>query len=214
MRFLQNPQPPRLPDPPSGYQGAFFTGFNNILRLYLSRLSTVLNSLLGPNGGQYIDRPNGLFFNVSDQPIAFVNAAQPVLFTQTYLSNAVRINAGTDSKFFCDVAGIYNFQFSGQLKSGSASGKQVWLWIVRDGTPIGYTTHQYTLSGSDEHLEVSWNFNIDMQPGQFLELEWAADSTDVTLEAVVATAPHPGIPSAVMAVNFIAPLPETLPTPP
>jgi hypothetical protein len=90
----------------------------------------------------------------------------------------------------------------------------VYLWIERNGTDIGYSTHQYTLSGSDNHLNVNWNFNIDMQDGDYLELEWAANSTDVTMEATAATSPHPGIASAVMAVSFVAPLPDVIPTPP
>jgi hypothetical protein len=36
----------------------------------------------------------------------------------------------------------------------------------------------------------------------------------VQLAADTASSPHPGIPSSVMTVNFIAPLPVPLPTPP
>jgi hypothetical protein len=32
--------------------------------------------------------------------------------------------------------------------------------------------------------------------------------------ADTATSPHPGIPSSVMTVNYVSPLPDTLPTPP
>jgi hypothetical protein len=211
---LNNVTPPRLPDPSLAYSPGYVQTLLNVLRLFFNRVSTVVNQLLGPNGGQFVDCPNGLFFSVVDQPMVGINTAQPVEFEVTYLSNAVKVNAGTESRIYTSIGGVYNFQFSGQLRSASASAKQVYIWIVRNGAPIGYTTHQYTLSGSNEHLEISWNFNIDMQEGWYLELEWAADSTDVVLEAAVATTPHPGIPSAVMAVNFIAPLPDPLPTPP
>lgn len=211
---LRNTPPPRLPDPPGQYAPTYLQALLNVLRLYFNGISALLGRLIGPNGGQFVDCPNGLFFSVLDQPIAAANTAQPVEFEVTYLSNAVLVNAGTESRIYTQVGGIYNFQFSGQLRSGSASAKQVWIWIVRNGVPIGYSTHQYTLSGSNTHFEISWNFNIDMQAGQYLELEIAADSTDVVLESVASTAPHPGIPSTVIAVNFIAPLPDPLPTPP
>jgi hypothetical protein len=45
-------------------------------------------------------------------------------------------------------------------------------------------------------------------------LQIAADSTAIRLDAEAATSPHPGIPSGVLAVNFIAPLPDPRPTPP
>jgi hypothetical protein len=158
--------------------------------------------------------PNGVFFDIIDQTLAAIDTATPVRFRQTYLSNGVRVNAGTDSRIYCDVGGVYNFQFSGQLVSNSASAKQVYIWIVRNGTDIGYSTHQYTLEGASNHLNINWNFSIDMSAGDYLEMEWSADSTSITLEASTATAPHPGIPSAVMSVTYVAPLPSVLPTPP
>jgi hypothetical protein len=153
-----------------------------------------------------------LFFSTTDQTGALT--AQAIEFEITYLNNGVNVNAGTESRIYVDVPGVYNFQFSGQVHSTSASTKQVYVWIVRDGNDIGYSTHQYTLSGSGEHMEISWNFNIDMKAGQYLEFEWAISATSVVLETTAATSPHPGIPSAVVAVSYMAPLPDTLPTPP
>jgi hypothetical protein len=211
---LETPTVPNLPTPGGRYDESTADQHNGLMRTFMLKLVSVLRSLLGPNGGQYIDCPSGLFFSTSDQTLAATNTATPVEFPIEYLNNGVKVNAGTESRIYVSVSGIYNFQFSGQLVSGSASAKQVYLWIVRNGTDIGYSTHQYTISGSSVHLNVSWNFNIDMQAGDYLELEWAADDTDVTMEATAATSPHPGIPSAVMAVNYVAPLPDVIPTPP
>lgn len=213
MRLLKTP-PPRLPDGGPEYAKRNWDGLTNVLRLYFNRLSDTLNNLIGVNGGQYVDCPYGLFFNTTQQTLAATNTAYPIEFPITYLSNAVEINAGTESRTYARVSGVYNFQFSGQLKSTSASSKQVWVWIVRDGVTIGYSAHQYTLAGAGNHMEINWNFDIDLTDGQYIELQWAADSTDVVLEAAAAAAPHPGIPSAVLAVNFVAPLPDVLPTPP
>jgi hypothetical protein len=185
-----------------------------VLRLYFNRVSDVLNAITGVNGGRYIDCPAGLFFSTTDQPIAVINTAQPIDFPIEYLNNAVRVNSGTDSRVYVDIGGVYNFQFSGQLRSGSASSKQVYIWIARNGTDIGYSTHQYTVSGSGTHLNVSWNFDIDLDAGEYIEMQWASNDIDMKLEAVVATVPHPGMPSAVMAVNFIAPLPNPRPIAP
>jgi len=211
---LETPTVPNLPTPGSRYDESTADQHNGLLRTFMLKLVSVLRLVLGPNGGQYIDCPNGLFFNTSDQTLAATNTATPVEFPIEYLNNGVKVNAGTESRIYVSVSGIYNFQFSGQLRSGSSSAKQIYLWIVRNGVDIGYSTHQYTLSGSSVHLNISWNFNIDMQDGDYLELEWASDSTNVTLEATAAAGAHPGIPSAVMAVNYVAPLPDVIPTPP
>jgi len=211
---LQKTPPPALPFAVPAYTPTYIDQLLKVLRLYFNRVSEVLNAITGVNGGQYIDCPNGLFFSTTDQPIAVINTAQPIDFPIEYLNNAVRVNSGTDSRIYVDVGGVYNFQFSGQLLSGSASAKQVYIWIARNGTDIGYSTHQYTVSGSGNHLNISWNFDIDLDAGEYIEMQWAADDTNMKLEAAVATALHPGMPSAVIAVNFIAPLPVPRPTPP
>jgi hypothetical protein len=211
---LQKTPPPALPYAVPAYTPTYIDQLLKVLRLYFNRVSEVLNAITGVNGGRYIDCPTGLFFSTTDQPIGAANTAQPIDFPIEYLNNAVRVNSGTDSRVYVDIGGVYNFQFSGQLLSGSASAKQVYIWISRNGTNIGYSTHQYTVSGSGNHLNISWNFDIDLDAGEYIEMRWAANDTNMKLEAAAATALHPGMPSAVMAVNFIAPLPVPRPTPP
>jgi hypothetical protein len=214
MAQIQKIPAPALPYATSEYSITYTDQLLKILRLYFNRITDSLNAILGTNGGQYIDRPNGLFFSITDQPIVSVNVAQAIDVPLEYLNNAVRVNSGTDSRIYVDIGGIYNFQFSGQLLSGSASSKQVYIWINRNNIDIGYSTHQYTVAGSGNHLNISWNFSIDLAAGEYIEMRWSSDSTDMKLEAKTATAPHPGMPSAVMAVSFIAPLPDPRPTPP
>lgn len=214
MPRLQKTPPPALPYAVPAYTPTYIDQLLKVLRLYFNRISDTVNAIIGVNGGQYIDCPNGLFFSTTDQPIAAVNTAQPIDFPIEYLNNAVRVNSGTDSRVYVDVGGVYNFQFSGQLRSNSGSAKQVYIWIARNGTDIGYSTHQYTISGANTHLNISWNFDIDLAKDEYIEMQWASDDIDMKLEAATATAVHPGMPSAVMAVNFIAPLPDPRPIAP
>ena len=206
---------PAVPDLPSAepvYTVAYFNQFNLSLKSFFTKIVNNLRLLFGTAGVQYIDAPNALFFSTSDQTIGVINTKYDITFNQTYLSNTVSIVDST--KITCSVGGVYNFQFSAQAKSSSSSAKQIYLMINRDGTDIGYTTRQNTLSGSDQHLSVNWNFSIDVSAGSYIKLRWASDSTDITLDAATATSPHTGIPSAVVAVNYVSPLPTTLPTPP
>jgi hypothetical protein len=211
---LNQVEAPALPLATDEYLRAYQDQLNNIHRLFYNRITNITSAVIGRNGGRYIDCPAGLFFSTTDQPIGAVNTAQPIDFPIEYLNNAVRVNSGTDSRVYVDIGGVYNFQFSGQLRSGSSSAKQVYIWIARNGTDIGYSTHQYTVSGSGTHMNVSWNFDIDLDQGEYIEMQWASDDLDMKLEAAAATAPHPGMPSAVMAVNFIAPLPNPRPIAP
>jgi hypothetical protein len=214
MSSLKNPAAPNIPLAPEVWDARYQDQFANVLRLYFNGLQNITQNLLGPNGGQYIDCPNGLFFNTADQTFALANTAYPVVYAATYLNNAVSLVAGSTSKIQVSVAGVYNFQYSGQVKTSSSADKNLYLWINRNGTDIGYSTHAWTFHDNDHYAEISWNFNIDLDVGEYIELKIASDSTAIRLDAEAATSPHPGIPSSVLAVNFIAPLPDPRPTPP
>lgn len=214
-KYLINKVPsPALPVAPASPLRGYLDDLNNILRLFFNRVSNSLNLLTGSNGGRFIDKPNGLFWDNADQALGAVNVAQPVRFNQTYLNNGMSINGLTTSEITVAYSGVYNFQFNGILRSASASSKIAYIWINRNGTDIGYTAREYLISGSGGVLEINWNFNIDMEAGQYIQIMWTGNNIDLALDAVAPTSPHPGIPSAVVAVTFVSTLPDTLPTPP
>jgi hypothetical protein len=214
QQTLAAPAVPTMPEPPLVYSDKTMRSGNGLLRTFMLRLTGALQSLFGPNGGQYIDCPNGLFFNTADQTFAVINTAYPVVFNATYLSNAVQLQSGSTSRVEALVGGVYNFQYSGQVLSSSGSAKELAIWIRRDGTDIGYSTRVLTDSVNNHRNTTSWNFNIDLQAGQYIEIIAAVTSTDLWLDAAAAASPVPAVPSSVMSVNFISPLPAVLPTPP
>lgn len=213
--LLQPVPAPALPFAPvSGYNRLYQDQFNSILRLYFNRLSDNLNLVTGSNGGQYVDCPNGLFFNTADQTFAASGTAYGVAFDQTYLSNAVRLRGSSTSEIEVLVGGVYNFQYTGQVLSSNSSPKTIYLWIARNGTDIGFSTRANTLAANGEYMEANWAFNIDLAAGEYIELRTSVTNTAMELHADPAASPHPGIPSSVLTVNFIAPLPDPRPTPP
>ena len=212
MGQLQKIAAPNLPLAQVAYDRQYQDQLNNVLRLYFNLLDSSVNNILGTNGGQYIDCPNGLFFNTADQTFAAINTAYPIVFNQTYLTNAVSLV--DSSKITVAVGGVYNIQYSGQLLTSSGSAKTFYLWIRRNGTDIGYSTRGHTVDSNNTLNDVEWNFNIDLDVGDYVEIIAAKTEAGIQLEAQTASAPHPGIPSSVLSVNFIAPLPVPRPTPP
>jgi hypothetical protein len=212
MAGLQKIAAPNLPLAQNEYGRQYQDQLNNILRLYFNLLDSSFNNVIGTNGGQYVDCPNGLFFDLGTYSPAAINTGYPLEFKTTYLSNAVSVV--DDTKITVSVGGVYNFQYSSAVTSTNSSVKTVWVWIVRNGTPVGYSTNEYTISGSGTDTVISWNFNIDLDVGEYVEMYWGADNTNVTIGTTAPAAPHPGIPANVIAVNFIAPLPVPRPTPP
>ena len=203
---------PRLPAAPLQYSQQYQEQYSDILRLFFNQIGNAMIAVLGTNGGVYIECPNGLFFDTQTHTPALADTGYPVTFDQTYLGNGVSVE--NDSEVTVATGGVYNFQYSAQITSTNSSSKTVWVWLSRNGVDIGYSTHAYTISGSGTNLSIEWNFNIDVEAGDYVEIMWGASDTTVSLTAIAATAPHPGSSSSVLAVNFIAPLPDTLPTPP
>ncbi|MDF1853688.1 MAG: hypothetical protein P1U85_22835 [Verrucomicrobiales bacterium] len=213
-RLVQKVQTPALPIPRPGPLKHYLDDLNNILRLFFNLLANAVNNVFGELGGRFIDVPNALYFSTVDQPIAVVNTGQVVTFNQTYLESGFSINGGSNSQITATYGGVYNFQFTTQIVSGSASSKTIYLWISRSGTDLGYTAKDVVLQGSSDVNEATWNFNLDLAAGEYVEMKWSSDDIDASLNSEAATSPHPGVASAVVTINFISALPETRPTPP
>lgn len=213
-RLVQKVQTPALPIPRPGPLKHYLDDLNNILRLFFNLLANAVNNVFGELGGRFIDVPNALYFSTVDQPIAAVDTAQVVTFNQTYLESGFSINGASNSQITAIYSGVYNFQFTTQIVSSSASSKTVYLWISRNGTDLGYTAKDVILSGSADVNEATWNFNLDLAAGEYVEMKWSSDDIDASLNSEAATSPHPGVASAVVTINFISALPEVRPTPP
>ena len=213
-RLVQKVQTPALPIPRPGPLKHYLDDLNNILRLFFNLLSNAVNNVFGELGGRFIDVPNALYFSTADQPIAVVNTGQVVTFNQTYLESGFSINGVGNSQITATYGGVYNFQFTTQIVSNSASSKTVYLWISRNGTDLGYTAKDVILQGSSDVNEATWNFNLDLAAGEYVEMKWSSDDIDASLNAETPASPHPGVASAVVTINFISALPETRPTPP
>jgi hypothetical protein len=213
-RLVQKVQVPALPIPRPGPLKQYLDDLNNILRLFFNLLANAVNTVFGELGGRFIDVPNALYFSTVDQPIAVVDTAQVVTFNQTYLESGFSINGGSNSQITATYGGVYNFQFTTQIVSSSASSKTIYLWISRNGTDLGYTAKDVVLQGSSDVNEATWNFNLDLAAGEYVEMKWSSDDIDASLNAETPASPHPGVASAVVTINFISALPETRPTPP
>ena len=125
-----------------------------------------------------------------------VSASQTVGSTTITSASPTRITVAQ--------AGIYNFQLTASAVSGSASPKDAWVWIRRDGTDIGYSGVPFTNDINTGHSEINFNFNIDVEENGYIEMMWATDSLDLYFDAEAPSPPYPGHSSIVMAVNYVS----------
>jgi hypothetical protein len=145
-RLVQKVQPPALPIPKDSPLKQYLDDLNNILRLFFNLLANAVNNVFGELGGRFIDVPNALYFSTVDQPIAVVDTAQVVTFNQTYLESGFSINGGSNSQITAVYGGVYNFQFIGQVSSGSASAKNIYFGF-RETALIWVTQQRICIAG-------------------------------------------------------------------
>jgi len=195
-------EPPALPLAPQTLTRQFVDQSNNILRLFFNRLISTVNNLLSTDdGGKVLYMPRGLFYSTTNQTAAAVDTGYPVEFENTYIGNGVSIVS--DTRITVTADGIYNFQVTLQTDHTSGSDAIIYTWINKNGTDVPYGGQEQTVKGSSVHA-VFWNFSIDLTAGQYIEMYWATDDTNLSLDTQTPSSPHPGIPSAIVAVSFVS----------
>jgi hypothetical protein len=199
---IDKPQTPALPLAREQYDRRDQDQYDNILRLFFNRLSNTFGSLLSTSdGGKVLYMPRGLFYSTTNQTAAATSTGYPVEFENAYIDNGVSIV--NDSRITVSADGVYNFQVTLTFQHTNSSDCTIWAWINKNGTAVPYGGQKQSIKGNADRA-VYWNFSIDVEAGQYIEMYWATSSTSASLYTEVATSPHPGIPSTVVAVSFVS----------
>jgi hypothetical protein len=186
---------------------------NGLLRLFFTKLLNSLQSVFGPRGGKYLNNPYGAFQDSTDQVAASTTVAYPVTFNTTDFSNGVTI--ASNSRITVADAGIWNLQFSIQLKNTTNDGQDVDIWFRKNGTNIANSNSRFHLvarkgTGDPSHIIASLNFFVDMAANDYVEIVWRTENTGVSIEHFDAsTSPtRPAVPSAIATMSFVSNLPR------
>ena len=145
----------------------------------------------------------GAFADTTDQTAAAINTAYGITFNTTSTSNGVSLGTPT-SRIVATNSGLYEFSFSTQITSTSASTKTVTFFPRKNGVDITNSAMKATITGASTTLSVSRSMFFSLNAGDYIEAMWATDDTGVTLESAPSTAFAPATPSAIMSVSQIA----------
>jgi hypothetical protein len=214
MSELSPPQPPRLPDSTPEYSRPMMDSLGNVLRLYLNRLSVLLNTLFGTDGGVYLQNPHAMLMSNQDQPNPSITGANQLSFNQPVITQGIRVE-NTDEVWF-DQPGQYLVTFTLQVSNRSNAAQIFEVWAGYDGTnyPLSNTRFDIPARKSSDvwsHIvpAITGIFTVTNPDTEYLTIKWWASSTEVFLEHYAAgTSPtRPEIPSVIMTINFVSRLP-------
>ena len=144
----------------------------------------------------------GYFYDTTTQTAASINTAYGMTFNSVGFNRGVTISTPT-SRIYTDRPGLYNIQFSAQLDKTSGAAAVIHIWLRKNGTNVPNTTSRVVIQGTAAELVAAWNFVIQLEPTNYVELMWEADDTNVVLLAASATSVWPAIPSVICTVTQV-----------
>jgi hypothetical protein len=144
----------------------------------------------------------GVFSKTSSQSPTATNTEYLLTFDNADISNGVIIGAPT-SRIVVPQSGLYNFNAAIQLTSGSSAAKNVWFWFKKNGTAIPNSARIVTTDLNNGYIPITLNEPVSLAANDYVEIASAADSTNVTVDNVAATAFAPAAPAVVLSVTQV-----------
>ncbi len=142
----------------------------------------------------------GSFYDTTTQTAAAINTAYAMTINTTDLSQGVYIGSPT-SRIYVDRPNVYNVQFSAQLDKTTGGVGLVWIWLRKNGVDVPDSTGFVRLQGNNAELLAAWNYLVQLNAGDYIELMWEVDDTSVQILYEAATAVHPATPSVIVTVS-------------
>ena len=153
--------------------------------------------------------PYGAFQDSTNQTAANTTTAYAMTLNTTDYSNGVYLS--NSSRMNVRNYGIYNLQFSTQFVNTDNSIHDIDIWFRKNGTNIASSNSRYSVpnshGGVDGHIIAALNFFIEMNANDYMEIMWATDNTDVSIQQLAArTSPDtPTTPSVIATMQYVAP---------
>lgn len=159
--------------------------------------------------------PYGAFYDTTDQAATTVAAANILSFNTTDLSNGVTLS--NSNRLNVSTSGVYNIQFSVQLKNTTNDTQDVDIWFRKNGSDIAESNSRFGMaarksSGDASHNIATMNLYANLNAGDYIQIVWRPTNIGVSVEyygavtAVSGTTPAiPATPSVIATMNYVAP---------
>ena len=163
----------------------------------------------GARGSANIAHSTGSVVTKIQSPAA--NTAVPMYVNTTDFSNDITVV--DQYKFTVAKAGLYNLQWSGQFNNTDTSEHDGSVWLRIDGVDVpgstGFIAVVSSHGGIDGHGIIGWNYYVQLNAGQNVQIWWSTTNTKLTLECYgPSTSPtRPSTASVVATLSFVSALP-------
>jgi len=151
--------------------------------------------------------PYGAFQSLADQAITANTATAMTLDTTDYANNVYISN---NSRINVRNYGVYNLQWSGQFQNTDTQLHDVSVWIRKNGSDVtgstGFISVPNSHGGVNGHAIVGWNYFLELQKDDYIELYWSATNAAISLQFYpTQTSPtRPSTASLIATMNYVS----------
>jgi len=142
----------------------------------------------------------GSFHSNVTQTNTSVGNAIPISYNVTDLSNGVNITGAGATEIRIAAAGVYNIQFSLQVRKTDSGADTVYIWLDKNGSTVDNSGTALFLTGSGAAEVAAWNFVVNAAANDYYRLMWMSTDSHVEIVAVTPGAVVPAIPSVILTV--------------
>lgn len=145
----------------------------------------------------------GSFFSTQTQTATVANTAYPITLNNTDNNITSGFSIVSNSRITAAADGVYNLAFSAQI-SKTTGGEAIFnIWIRINGFDVSDSNTRITIKANANYVVAAWNFFINLDAGEYVELMWSTTDTGARLLYENAIAPHPSTPSVIATINRI-----------
>lgn len=150
----------------------------------------------------------GGFSSSSDQT-GSVSSGTAITFTATDIADGITL--ANNSQLVVPNDGVYNLQFSAQLRNVENSQQDATIWFRINGVDVAASATQITIPARKSAIiygygVAAWNIFLDMNATDYAEIIWLPTIETMTLEQLPASLSpaYPAIPSVIATMQQVA----------
>lgn len=151
----------------------------------------------------------GSFYDTTTQTTAGTTN-ELMQFNNTDISTGISITndgLGDPTKITFSATGVYNIQFSAQLKKTGGAGATIfYIYLIENGTPVPNSSTAVTLENNGDLLVAAWNWFITISSlPAYCQIGWYTTNANGELHYDAAPVVGiPAIPSVILTVNRVS----------
>ena len=137
-----------------------------------------------------------------------VTGGTPFTYNVVDVADGVTLVAG--SRLTVPLAGVYNFQWSGQFQNIENTIEDVTVWLRIDGTDVPGSAGVISLAARKNpsifgRTIIGWNYFLTLTAGQYVQIVWLPSIATITVPSFPASLSpaHPSTASVIVTVNQV-----------